>query len=281
MKKSLPEISAFFAALFFAACVPGGNDENPVKTNGKDTSHVAGSVTPGFYAGDYSAIPDPRGYALESELSLGGDGSFRMFWLSANEPVLDLTGKWAQDVYDGHDGLLLSSQQELWVGQLDSLLPAPDDTNRIEGVKTASFYRQEYTPYQQKPVWVPYVKKDYPLIKDGDYVFVVPGDSGTPDITLKISLKGSDFVYTFTDSIDEYMVSSKWFQIGTVFATTDNKRKYYSDSLKAFPATWDDSTMDSEILYRVRNVTESGFQMWNPPPPGIPDTGSWTIYTKK
>lgn len=274
MKNSIKILPLFAAVLSVTGCLfGGGGDDQPAFTK----------IAPGLYTADYSGVADPQGYGLEEEISINDDGSYRMFWLSHNDPVLDQRGSWSQNVYDARNGnaLRFSSVKELWIGQSDSLLPADDDTNSVINVSGNSFTRLEYTPFRQKPLWIKYTLQSYPTIKDGDYFFAQAADSTHSPTTIKISFSGSDFSYTYSDTAEKYQAHAKWFQIGTILATTNNAQRYFSDSLKAFPDQWDSTSLSSEILQRVRNVADSGFEMFNAPPPGVPDSGSWTFYRRK
>jgi hypothetical protein len=271
MKKSLLGKTLLVAAvLSVTGCFFGGSTDDNALTK----------ITPGFYVADYSGVTNGQ-FNFETELSIVQDGTFRMFWLADNAPILDRAGKWGQGAYYGRNSLHFFEGQNLWVGQTDSLIPAPDDTDQIRDITPTSFVRLQWTPYLEKPLWITYTLKNYPVIKDGDYVFSEAGDSTRLPTLIKLSFKGSDFTYSYSDTSEKYQATAKWFQIGTILATVQNKQKYFSDSLKAFPETWDSTSLSPEILQRVSAISDKSFQMFNPPPPGIPDTGSWTVYTRQ
>lgn len=268
MKKSAPTLTgvlvpilALSLALSLAGCFGGEDDSltNPGK-NPKDTARSA-RLSPGFYVGDYSPY-DSIG-EWNSEFTLNADGTYRFYWIRTNEAVQDIRGNWTHK----DSNLYINAVTETFLnrGIFGPAAPVEDDTNAIRDVTDSSFTRKEWTWIRQKPFWITYRKKDLPKLQAGDYQYVqeIKGDSVTPDkiIRIKMSLAGTDFRYSITeDTLEYFQAEAKWYFIGSLLVTDENRGRDYVDSLKAFGG-WD--TIPGALVQRLQGVSDTGFQMWS------------------
>jgi hypothetical protein len=259
MKNEIEKIAlGLFAVLAVSGCLSSGDESNFSK------------VSSGFYVADYSGIPGSTG--LESELSLVDGGAFRMFSFGDTTLFYDLSAKWGQTA----NGILLTESKELNLFQSDTAVPMEDDTVSLMDITGTGFTRVEYTPMRRKPYWVPYHKQTLPIIKEGDYETILsPADSINPAVKAVLSFTGTDFTYSEVDTITKFEYSAKWYQLGSVLATGNARRRLYVDSTHAF-SDWD--TLSGESLQRV-HVTDNDVQVWEPPS-GPFFGGGWTIYNK-
>jgi hypothetical protein len=268
MKNPMLRFSLALAVLAATGCFFGGDDE-------KATGFA--KVSPGFYVADYDAIPKlPNGEpgnwrGLGGEISLSTEGGFRMFWTFDTSLVYELRGKWGQKDF----GLYFTDMMEMLLAQPDSMTPVFEaDTCEVMDVTANSFIRKEYTPLRQKPYWIKYTKADPPQVKPGTYRLTVEGDSTTPHFTVTINFDGQNFRYQERDTSVAFEFEAKWYQVGTVLATFENRRHFRNDSTGGF-GPWDSLT--AEILQKVR-ISDDKVEIWSPPS-GL-FSGGWTTYSK-
>jgi hypothetical protein len=266
------------SALLAAGCFFGGEGETstePDKVDPKDTIPKAKLIVPGVYTGDYTWI-DSNNHGLESEFVLDANGKYRLFWISENEAVYDQRGNWHQK----DSNFYFNSITDAWVysGVFDNFSILEDDTNAVIGVTDTSFTRREYTPLRQKPYWITYHKVNYPSLKDGEYRLAksIERDSIQVTYIFKIKLTGNDFLFSLIeDSVESFQSAAKFYQAGSFLVTEENQQREI-DSTNTFPATW--IPVDGAILKRLQSVSDTTFNMWNPP--SLFEAGSWDIYNK-
>ncbi len=280
-KRILLALSATLAALIIAGCNLGGNDETKTQTvtdKGKDSVVKAKLIKPGLYSGDYAWI-DSNKHGLESEFMLGEYGAYRLFWISENEAVYDQRGKWKQVGTD----FQFDSTTDAWVssGVFAGFTPMENDTNAISNVTDSTFTRREYTPLRQKPYWITYHLKKYPPLTQGIYYLTKTYGDDTNKVIyhFKITLNAKDSTFQFSvteDTLESFQAQAKFYQVGSFMVTEKNEQREI-DSTKVFPSKW--NPVDGAILKRLQMVSDTTFNMWNPP--SFFEPGSWDIYNQK
>jgi len=278
MKKSaysLP-IAALFT-LSLAGCFGGEEetDTNPIIP--VDSTKAAKKLSPGLYVGDYSPF-DTTG-SWESEFTLNLDGSFRFYWILRNEAIGDIKGKWFQK----DSSLYFDDVTETFINQNSGFFVdgevVEDDTNSVRDVTDSSFTRKEWTLMRQKPYWVSYKKKSFAQLKGGDYQYtrdIKVDDTTTLKVKIGISLDGTAFLYSYKeDTLESFQAAARWYQIGSIFGTEENRGRSFIDSLKKFDE-WD--TIPGALLQRIQDVSDTAFFMWSPG--NVFSPGAWDVYNK-
>lgn len=263
-------------ALFVAGCLFGGNNETstvPV-TKPNDTTKTFKPIAAGTYTGDYSWIDTARHHGLESEFILDSKGNYRLFWIADSEAVYDQRGTWAMP----DSNLYFRGASEAWVssGVFSDFTKMEDDTNAVVNVTDDSFTRREYTPLRQKPYWITYKRKTYPKLVEGVYKLSKTFGTDTDAVTylFKITLKEGKFGFSVTeDSLESFQAAANFYQVGSFLATDSNQQREI-DSNKVFIDNW--LTVDGTILKRLQAVSDTAFNMWNPP--SFFEAGSWDHY---
>ncbi|MDB5102668.1 MAG: hypothetical protein JWP91_357 [Fibrobacteres bacterium] len=270
-----------FSALVAAGCFFGGQDESstePVKGNPKstDTLPKARLIVPGMYVGDYAWI-DSNKHGLESEFILDTNGTFSLFWISANEAVYDQHGRWVQR----DSSFFFSGTTDTWVssGVFSGFKDMENDTNSVRNVTDSTFTRREWTPLRQKPYWITYKRKTVPKLREGDYLLekIYGEDSTKVTYKFEIKLDEGNFLLSVTqDTLMTFQADAKYYQIGS-FLATDQNRQREADSAKLMPETW--NPYEGILLKRLQTINDTAFTLWNPPT--FFDSGSWDSYGKK
>ncbi len=267
--------------LVVTGCFFGGAGDSAITEVKKDTVvnlPKTKSLVPGLYVGDYTWI-DSNKMGLESELNLQSTGEYQLSLIQVNEAVYNQKGTWAL-----HDSSMHFENAEAAGGNggfFYKYSKIENDTNSIRNITDTSFIRLEYTPLRQKPYWITYRKRSYPKLSFGYYQHIksYQKDSVTTiDVKFNINLEGGVYKFSIVeDTLESFQIQASWRQIGTFLVTEKNLQREYVDSSKSFSA-WD--TLGGVIMQRLRTVSDSSFQMWNPP--GNPfDTGSWDKYKAK
>lgn len=265
------------ASLLAAGCFVGGDNETSTLPGKKtDTLPSFKKIQPGTYTGDYSWIDSNR-HGLESEFILDEKGAYRLFWIADSEAVYDQRGTWGQKDSNFH----LFGITEAWVssGVFSGFTKMEDDTNTVVNVTDDSFTRREYTPLRQKPYWITYKRKTYPTLANGEYRLTKTFGTDTDKVTyvFKITLTtDKKFLFSVTeDTLESFQADAKFYQVGSFLATDDNRQREI-DSTKTFKDNW--MPVEGTILKRLQAVSDTAFNMWNPP--SFFEAGSWDHYGK-
>lgn len=262
----------------------GGEDakDNPV---GPSRGANVARISPGLYVGDYTpyAPADILGGELESEFLIGADGAYRFFWFLDNTPVVDVLGDWTQRdslvYFDGVSEAYLDQD----LGFFYPGVPVEGDTNVVRDVTANSFTRREWTPLRQKPLWVTYRKRDAEdLPGDGSFTYSedFAVDSATAlNYRMRVRLDGrgysEDFVRSYGgDTLNAHLAEGRWSQIGSVFLIERYIRRGFDTASHAYRERRD--TLPGAILQRIREVSDTAFQLWAPGAPG-----TWDVYRKE
>ncbi len=278
MRKTLFTVLCALAALAFGGCLFGGEGDvaTAAKTDSTGTVAKIKKLTPGVYVANYPWL-DSNMSPLESEFILDSNGSFRLFWIQDNEAFDDFQGNWSQ-----HDSNLFFGNTKLGRAQngiFHDFKAIEDDTNAVREVTDTSFIRREYAPVRQKPLWISYILRAFPALKNGSYLTVktYPKDStSTLDVKFKITLDGSKYFFDVVeDTLESFQASAKWYQVGSFLATEENLQRQL-DSTMTFPAVWD--TLGGLILTRLKTVSDTSFRLWSPET--FYDTASWDPYRR-
>lgn len=281
MKKSaLSLLAVLGSALSLAGCFGGEDDTpaNPITPPDTTAKVQARKLSPGLYVGDYKPFSKDTTRRWESEFTLAPDGAFRFYWIINNEPIGDIRGKWFQKDSSIHfDGIT-----ESYVDQGSGFFGPGDtveaDTNSIRDITDSSFTRKEWTLLRQKPYWVTYRKKTFAPLSNGTFQFskdFIQGND-TTTVKIKISLDGTGFLYSFNeDTLESFQAQAKWFLLGSIFGTEENRGRSYEDSLKRL-GEW--QAIDGTLLQRVQQVSDTGFEMWSPG--NFISAGTWDVYRK-
>ena len=280
-KRLLLVLSAAIAALTVSGCLFGDPDETATQTvtgkdkNPKDTAAKMRFIVPGVYSGDYAWI-DSNKHGLESEFQLDQKGKYRLFWISENEAVYDQHGEWNQK----DANFFFSGTSEAWVssGVFADFTSMEDDTNAVSNVTDTTFTRREYTPLRQKPYWITYHKRNYPVLAKGDYHLIKTYGEDSTKVTyhFKITLADSFNFSVTEDTLESFQAKAAYYQVGSFLVTEGNAQREI-DSTKTFPNSW--SPIPGAILKRLQSVSDTAFNMWSPP--SFFEPGSWDIYDKK
>ena len=269
-------------SLNFVGCIFGGEGDTSTIIDKKDSVAVikTKSISPGFYVADYAWIDSGKA-GWESEIDLNSDGTFRQFWIQFNEAAYEERGRWAQ--HDSSIHFLNRFAAPPYNGAFfdadyQSLTP---DTNFLGQITDTSFNRLEYTPYRQKPYWIPYVKRGYPTLKNGAYQFTKIGVANSPtdtlppaDYTDKVKLEGSRYTNSFFRNQDEiFQSTAEWRQFGSFLVTEKFQYRGRVDTSGAF-SPWD--SLPGFIMFRLKQVSDNSFHMWMYR--SSPDTSSWEVY---
>lgn len=274
--------SSVLCALAFTGCLTacffGGETDSATaaKTDSTIVVPTLKKVAPGVYAANYPWL-DSTNSPLESEFILDSNGTYRLFWIQDNVAFFDIQGSWFQR--DSNLYFTGIKQGRAQYGLFRDFKSIEDDTNAVRDVTDTSFIRREYAPVRQKPLWITYTKRNFPVLQNGSYrtVKTYPQDSVTTlQVHFKITLDGSHYLFNVVeDTLESFQASSKWYQIGSFLATEDNLQRQL-DSTMAFPAAWD--TLGGLILTRLKTVSDTGFGLWSPET--FYDTASWDPYRK-
>lgn len=273
------KILAALSALVAAGCFFGGESDSPTSlTDGNPHAEQGAkikSIRPGVYVGDYTWI-DSNSHGLESEFILDTGGTYRLFWISENEAVYDQHGNWVQRDSDFY----FTGTVETWVsnGAFDGFEAIEDDTNAVLNVTDTSFQRREWTPLRQKPYWITYTRKTFPMLSEGTYRFekTYGSDSTAVDYTFNIALSNGDFLFTvIEDTVEYFQNSAKYHQIGSFLITEENQQRE-ADSTNTLPETW--TPVAGSILQRVEAVDDTSFHLWTPA--SFLEDGSWESFSK-
>lgn len=270
-------LATFALSLMALAGCLGGDELATAPDPVKDTTKTAPKIkliTPGSYQGDYAWI-DSNKHGLESEFILDASGTYRLFWIADSEAVYDQRGNWHQ----ADSNFYFSGVQEAWVsnGIFNDFASMEDDTNAVREVTDDAFIRREYTPLRQKPYWITYHRKAFPRLADGEYFLdkTFGTDSDAVTYHFKIKLDAGKFLFTVTDTIENFQAEAKFYQVGSFLATEENQQR----ELDSTNVNWDKwLPVEGTILKRVRAISDTSFNMWNPA--SFFEPGSWDHYAR-
>lgn len=230
-------------------------------------------IAPGSYVGDYSYIPDSLRQGFEEELILERDGTYRSLWVQDSEAVYDEHGSWSQQ----GQNLFMRHSTENWadyhVFYPKQSKPIEDDTCALARLTDTSFVRNEWIPVVlRKRQWTNFRLKTYPKLAEGTYTFSRIIDS-IPK-RFQITLTGDQYRFSVFDSVESNQSESRFYQLGSFLALQETR-----DRDRDSTGAWGDwASVDGLSLQRLRGVTDTAFDLWNPGygflPPG------WDHYAK-
>lgn len=270
----IPPFAALAIALSLAGCFGGEDDAGTKPVNPQDTAKIK-TIKPGFYVADYTPFDTTRRW--ESEFTLNADGSYRLYWILSNEAVGDFKGSWFQK----DSALYFHTSGETYMNPNTGFF-APhaaieSDTNALRDVTDSSFSRKEWTMLRQKPYWVTYRKQSTRQVGNGAYELRqdIKIDSAT-NMVVKVRITlDAGFLYSYKeDTVELFQADAKWYQLGSILGTEDNRGRDWIDSTKAFGA-WD--SIPGSLLQRIR-VSDTAMEIWYPG--GFSSAPRWDVYRK-
>jgi len=125
----------------------------------------------------------------------------------------------------------------------------------------------------RKRQWTNYHRKNYPKLAEGTYTLSKVIDS-IPK-TFRITLTGDLYQYSVLDRIETYQSESRFSQVGSFLALVESRERD-RDSTGIAWANW--SAVNGLSLQRLRSVTDTALDLWNPGYGFLPP--QWDHYVK-
>lgn len=229
-------------------------------------------IAAGSYEGDYSYVPDSSRQGFEGELILNPDGTYRSLWLQNSEAVYDEHGSWSQR----GSALYMTHSTESWADYrvFNSSKPIDDDTCALAQLTDTSFIRNEWIPVVlRKRQWTRYRLRVFPKLAEGSYTLTAIADS-VPHL-FRVTLTGDKYQYSAGDSLETYQSESRFYQLGS-FLALEESRERTRDSTGIAWADW--SPIKGTVLQRLRSVSDTAFDLWNPGSLFLP--AGWDHYVR-
>jgi len=255
-------ISLSALCLVLAGCLGGESESPPPEAR----------LAPGSYVGDYAHIPDSVRQGFEGELILNANGTYRNLWVQDSQAVYDEHGSWTQQ----GSALFMRNVTESWADYrvFVASKPIEDDTCPLVQVTDTSFVRNEWIPVVlRKRQWTNFSMKQHPKLAEGAYILTKIIDS-IPR-RFRIILTGDQYRYSALDSIESYQSESHFYQLGSFMAREESRER----SRDPTGIAWEDwSPVAGLSLQRLRSVSDTAFDLWNPGGLFLPP--EWDHYVK-
>jgi hypothetical protein len=224
----------------------------------------------GTYRGDHGDIT--RLHAVESELILSENGTFRYFLINANTAYFTAKGRWSAT--DQNMAWTRVARSYLYHGgfKIWDTLAAPD-TSYLRNLTDSGFERLEVT-FDTLDVsvirWVTYHRiSPVKALTEGSYEYTETYRDGydttltdTGRTRLEITRNGPYVQRLFQNGIPSMTdVDSAWTQAGSFLITTRNHHCEFEPGFTACS----DAPFDYEYVAQLSEVGDTTFQLWIAP----------------